>query len=114
MPSTLKNYTARSIGNTPTVVFTAPLNAQIVVIGMTVANRTASQILASVILNDGDETYLVGGPVNSVMGAKINVGSSLIAVGGEQKVVMEPGNELIVVSSLADSADVIVSIMEVF
>jgi hypothetical protein len=40
-------------------------------------------------------------------------GSSNILVGGEQKLVLEAGDFLSVTSSLANSADVIVSVLEI-
>jgi hypothetical protein len=80
---------------------------------MTVANRTASAIKVSVTLNDGAETYLVGGPTNATMGADIPVGGALVVVGGDQKVVMEAADLLKVESSAASSADVVVSVLEI-
>jgi hypothetical protein len=40
-------------------------------------------------------------------------GSSNVLVGGEQKLVLEAGDFLSVTSSLANSADVIVSVLEI-
>ena len=45
--------------------------------------------------------------------ATIDPGNSLITIGGEQKLVLEAGDFLSVTSSLANSADVIVSVLEI-
>jgi hypothetical protein len=113
MPNTFKNYTARSVGASLTTVHTAPALTQTTVIGMTIANRTASAVKAAVTLNDGADTYLVGGPTVSTMGADIPAGGALVVVGGDQKVVMEAGDLLKVASSAATSLDVIVSVLEI-
>jgi hypothetical protein len=48
-----------------------------------------------------------------VKDALIIPGSSNVLVGGEQKLVLETGDFLSVTSSLANSADVIVSVLEI-
>ena len=111
--NSFKNYTYRNVGASLTAVHTAPAATQTTVIGMTVANRTASPIKVAVTLNDGSETYLVGGPTVSTMGADIPAGGSLVVVGGDQKVVMEAGDLLKVESSAASSVDTIVSVLEI-
>jgi hypothetical protein len=113
MPNTFKSYTAREIGTSLTTVHTGPAATQTTVIGMTVCNRTASAIKVSVLLNDGNDTYLVGGPTVATMGADIPAGGSLVVVGGSQKLVMEAGDLLRVISSAATSADSVISVLEI-
>jgi len=48
-----------------------------------------------------------------VKGAVVPVGGALVPVGGDQKVVLETGDALKVVSSDATSADVIASVLEI-
>lgn len=112
MPSTFKNYTSRSIGNPLTTVHTGPAVTQTTVIGMTVTNRTAAAINVCVSINDGAETYIVGGPTVATMGADVPVGGALVVVGGDQKLVLEAGDLLKVESDTASSADVVVSVLE--
>jgi hypothetical protein len=45
--------------------------------------------------------------------APVPVGSSLVVVGGDQKVVLEPGDTVKVTSNTALSADAIVSVLEI-
>ena len=78
------------------------------IIGMSIANIHTSQIEVDVQLenNDGDNIYIV-------KDAPIPVGSSLVVVGGEQKVVMNASDVLKVTSNVASSADVALSILEI-
>ena len=75
---------------------------------MSIANIHTSQIEVDVQLenNDGDNIYIV-------KAAPIPVGSSLVVIGGDQKVVMEASDVLKVTSSAATSADVALSILEI-
>jgi hypothetical protein len=114
MANTFKNYTARSVGASLTTVHTAPGATQTTVIGMTVANRTASAIKVAVTLHDGTaDTYIVGGPTVGTMGADIPAGGSIVVVGGDQKLVMEAGDLLKVESSAASSVDTVISVLEI-
>ena len=56
--------------------------------------------------NDGDNIYLV-------KAAPIPVGSALVVVGGDQKVVMEASDVLKVTTNTASSGDVALSILEI-
>ena len=68
----------------------------------------SSQIEVDVQLekNNGDNVYLI-------KAAPVLVGSSLVVVGGEQKVVMNTSDVLKVTSNTASSADVALSILEI-
>jgi hypothetical protein len=48
-----------------------------------------------------------------LQGATISNGGALVPVGGDQKVVMEAGDYMQVQTSVANSADVIVSVLEI-
>jgi uncharacterized Zn ribbon protein len=56
--------------------------------------------------NDGDNVYII-------KDAPVPVGSSLVVVGGDQKVVMNASDVLKVTSSASTSADVTLSILEI-
>jgi len=75
---------------------------------MSIANIHTAQITIDVQLenNDGDNIYLI-------KAAPVPVGSSIIVVGGEQKVVMNASDVLKVTSNVASSADVALSILEI-
>jgi len=48
-----------------------------------------------------------------IKAAPVPVGSSIIIIGGEQKVVVEPGDIVKVTSNTAASADVALSLLEI-
>lgn len=109
MANTFKRYVSQSIGTTPTTVgsYTVGASTQTTLIGLTVANRTASVISVDVQHNDGtNDTYIV-------KAAPVPAGSSLVVVGGDQKVVMETNDSIKVTSDTATSADVVMSLLEI-
>ena len=109
MANTFKNQTLKAAGTTAQNAYAAGAGVQATVIGMTIANITASPISANVILNGGNITN----NVYLVKDATIAPGGALVPVGGDQKLVLEAGDYLQVNTSIASSADVIVSVLEV-
>lgn len=107
MPNTFKNYHAKNVGTSATTVFTGPSATQATVIGMTVANVTASNINVDVYITAGGVDYFI------VKGALVPVGGALVPIGGDQKVVIEPTDAVKVVSTAASSADVNLSVLEI-
>lgn len=109
MANTFKRKLSRSIGTSLTSVgsYTAPASTQVTVIGLTVANTTASQILVDATVNDGtNDTYLI-------KEAPVPSGGSMIIIGGDQKVVLETNDSIKVKSDTSSSADVVMSILEI-
>jgi len=107
MANLFKNKVIASIGTSPQG-YTVPSNATATVIGMTVANRTASTITVDIEVIDTSAAvtaYLV-------KAATIAAGGSFVAIGGDQKVVLETTDVLRVSSSALSSADVVISYME--
>jgi hypothetical protein len=77
------------------------------VIGFTVANKISSQILVDVVLDTGtSNTYIV-------KEAPIPSGGSIVLVGGDQKVVMEAADRILIKSDTVNSADVVMSVLEI-
>jgi hypothetical protein len=115
MANAFKSKTDKEIGTgTPgATIYTCPANTETTIIGLTIANRHSSQITVDVELDASTRTSGAQDKVFIVKAAPIPVGSSLIVVGGEQKVVMEPGDGLEVTSDTAASADAIASILEI-
>jgi hypothetical protein len=107
MANTFKNSITGSIGVTNTTVYTTPNLTSTTVIGMSVANVAASNINVSATLTSGSSTVYL------VRNATVPVGGSVVLVGGEQKLVLTANNYLSVSSSLASSADVVVSVLEI-
>ena len=82
-------------------------NTEVTVIGLDIANTSSSQVLVDATLNDGsNDTYLI-------KEAPIPSGGSLVVIGGDQKVVLEPTDSIKVKSDTASSVDVVMSILEI-
>ena len=113
MANTFLSETDASIGTSPATVFTCPSATQSTIIGLSVANRTSAQILVDVQLDASGRTSGAEDSVYLIKNAPVPVGSSLVVIGGEQKVVLEPGDAIVVTSNTASSADVHLSILEI-
>ena len=61
------------------------------------------------------DAYITRSAVNYylVRNATVPVGGSLVIVGGDQKVVMQPSDVLVVVNSAASSGDAFASLLEI-
>jgi len=108
MANAFKLITDTAVGTSPATVHTGASATETTIIGLTISNIVTSQIEVDVQIenNDGDNVYLI-------KAARIPVGSSLIVVGGEQKVVLNASDVLKVTSNTATSADVTLSILEI-
>ena len=109
MANTFTRKTSRNIGTGATQVgsYTVAAATQTTIIGLTVCNTSAAAVTCDVYHYDGANTTYI------VKGAPINVGGSLVAVGGDQKVVLITGDSIYVKSSAATSLDVVMSILEI-
>ena len=108
--NTFKRKFSTSIGTTATAVggYSVLLDVQTTAIGLALANVTASQVTVSVTLNTQ-----AGDTIHIIKDAPIPSGGALIAIGGDQKVVMEHNDQIKVVSDTASSVDAILSILEI-
>ena len=111
MANTFKNSISASIGITETTVYTATGSSAITstVIGVSVANRVQSNVLADVRMYDRSASK----NIVLVSGSLIPPGSNIVLVGGEQKVVLEDGDYLTLKSNTAGSIDIVVSVLEI-
>ena len=109
MANAFKNSITGSIGTTGVKVYETPTATSTTVIGVGVANVNSQNISVSVMVRDNSANKTV----YVVKDSLILPGSSNVLVGGEQKLVLEAGDFLSVTSSLANSADVIVSVLEI-
>ena len=104
MANAFKNYIAASV-TTQTSVYTTPSATQTTVIGLSLANTTAGVATADVQVTSGGTTIYI------IKGAPIPVGSSLVPIGGDQKLVLEAADVLKVTSDV--TVDVSVSVLEI-
>ena len=108
MATTFKNAAAAATGTYEVSVYTVP-SATTTVIGLTCANVTStSPVKVSIRVYDSSGTahFFI------VKNAEVFEGGSLVAVGGDQKLVLETGDIIKVQSDTASSIDTIVSVME--
>jgi hypothetical protein len=114
MANTFKRKTSRSIGalcqiggTTSTNGYVVPAATQTTVIGLSLCNISAAEITVDVTHFDNtNSTYLA-------KGVPIPVGGTLIIVGGDQKLVLETGDSVLVTPSAATSVDAVMSILEI-
>lgn len=109
MANTFYRKLSRNVGTSPATVgsYTVGGSTTTIVVGLTISNTTAAAVSATATLWDGTNNYYV------VSGAPIPGGGTLVAVGGEQKIVMQTGDQIRVTSDSASSLDVILSVMEI-
>ena len=104
MAQNFRRYTFNNVGTSAETVYTA--DSYDTVIGISVANVTASSIAVDVYINDGsNDIYLV-------KGAPIPSGSALQVIDGGARFVLQNNDALKVVSDTASSADVWVSAVD--
>ena len=107
MANLFKSYPVKDVGTSPSTVYTCPAATQTTLIGLSVANTSASPITADAYVTRSAVDYYL------VKDATVAVGGSLVIVGGDQKVVLEAADVLLVVTSAATSADVVCSLLEI-
>jgi len=109
MANTFLRKLSRNIGTSAVQIgsYTVGSATQTTIIGLDLSNTTVNTISVSAYHFDGTNiTYLI-------KNAPIPSGSSLIVVGGDQKVVLQTGDSIYVVSNTATSVDVVMSILEI-
>lgn len=111
MANTFYNKFSSGIGTSLTNVggYSVPADSSttVVVVGLSVANTTGTTVNVEVTLYDGSTDYYI------IKDAPVNAGSSLVVVGGDQKIVLEAGHSIRVNSSASSSVDAVMSIMEI-
>ena len=108
MANSFKVSAVAGVGTSPTNAYVCPASTSTTVIGLSLSNISASQITVSaeLAINGGDTARLV-------KDAPIPVGSSLVVVGGDQKVVLNASDAIKITSSAVSSVDVITSYLEI-
>ena len=107
MANLFKSYPVKDVGTSPSTVYTCPAATQTTLIGLSVANTSASPITADAYVTRSAVDYYL------VKGATVPVGGSLVIVGGDQKVVLQAADALYVVNSDLTSGDAFASLLEV-
>ena len=107
MANTFKNFLSKNIGTSAATIYTCPSATQTTLIGLSIANTSASPITTDVYITSGGVDYYL------IKSGVVPVGGSLVIVGGDQKVVLEASDVLKALTSAASSADGIASLLEI-
>lgn len=108
MANQFKNYFTQNIGDANTVIYTAPSGAQSTIIGITMCNISNQTVAGSIFVApySGTNTFMV-------KGCSMTIGSALVPVGGDQKLVLEGNDAIYVYSNTSNAIDAIVSVLEI-
>ena len=108
MANAFKTVTDTAVGTSPATIYTCPASTETTVIGMNVANILSTGITVDIqfVNDDGDNVYIV-------KDAPVPVGGALVAVGGDQKIVVNAADSITVTASQASAADVTLSVLEI-
>ena len=107
--ATFKRQLSQNVGTSLTKVgnYTVGAGVTTTIIGLVMSNVTGNTISVSATLDNGTvNTYIV-------KDATLVAGGSLIAVGGDRKIVLQTNDSIRVSSSAASSVDAILSVLEV-
>jgi len=107
MANTFKSNVSADIVTSGNTVYTCPSATQTTLIGMTLSNKSAGTVTANVYLTRSSVDYSI------ISNAPILTGSTLVPIGGDQKVVLEAADEIKVTTSANGSVDVIASLLEI-
>ncbi len=100
--------TLNRVTTTVTTLYTCPVNTEAIILSFNVANTSGIDITVGVKINDGSSTYAIV-PVDTIV--RNDTGMTLI--GEIQKIVLNSGDSLEVISNTTSSADAIVSVLEI-
>jgi hypothetical protein len=107
MANTFTSYANKSVGTSAASVLTVGASTQTTVIGLSCANIISSPVTVDAYFTRSAVDYYI------VKNATVPVGGTLVAVGGDQKLVLITGDVLKVVSSAASSIDVVASVLNI-
>lgn len=105
--NTFKSSPYKNVGTSAVAVYTCPASTQTTLIGLSMSNTTSSPITTSAYITRSAVNYYL------ISGATVPVGSSLVIVGGDQKVVLQAADVLYVINSVASSGDAFCSYLEI-
>jgi hypothetical protein len=107
MANLFQTKTTQNVGTTLSAIgsFTIPTGQTATVIGLTLANKANTGVLVSVAYGSNTANTFI------IKNAPIPAGSSLIPIGGDQKIVLNEGSTLNVAANTANQVDAVMSIL---
>jgi len=107
MANSFKSNVAANVVTSGNTVYTCPAATQTTIIGLTLSNKSASTVTANVYLTRSAVDYSI------ISNVSILTGSTLVPIGGEQKVVLLAADSIKVTTSANASLDCIASLLEI-
>jgi hypothetical protein len=107
MANAFRSNVAANIVTSGNTVYICPSSTQTTLIGLTLSNKSDGTVTANVALRRSAVNYSI------ISNAPILTGSTLVPIGGEQKVVLQPADELRVTATSNGAIDVIASFLEI-
>lgn len=107
MANTFTSYVQKDVGTSAATMVTVGGGTQTTLIGFSASNTTSSPITVDAYITRSAVDYYL------IKGATVPVGSSLVIVGGDQKVVLIASDALKIVSSSASSVDAVASVLNI-
>jgi len=109
MASLFTRRVSSNVGNANVVVgsYIVAANTSTTLIGLVFTNTYTNEIQGSALLRNATSSVFL------IKNAPIPTGSSLVVVGGEQKIVMITGDRIEVQSDTSASMDVVMSLLEI-
>ena len=107
MANSFKSNVAANIVTSGNTVYTCPSATQTTIIGLTLSNKSASTLTANVYLTRSAVNYSI------ISNVSILTGSTLVPIGGEQKVVLQAADSIKVTASANGSLDCVASLLEI-
>lgn len=108
MANLFKRFISANVGTTFEAVgaYEVPAANVATVIGLSISNTSNVGITVDAMLGNSTANVFI------VKNAPVPFGGTLVAIGGDQKVVMQVGDSIKIKSDIATSADVILSLLE--
>jgi len=115
MASTFRNQTQKNVGTGWTLINGYAVGSNVIasiIVGLAISNTTGATISANVGIFTGN--YAAGSSANVylIYNAPISSGGTLVPVGVDQKVVLASNNAIFVQTSANNSADAVMSVLE--
>lgn len=108
MASTLKNKIVKDVGKLPILAFETNQSTRAVVLGINLSNLLDNVVYCTITIHDN--TSVEGYYLKNIM---LPANSTLKALSGGEKLVLEPDNQLYFMADEDDSLDVVVSYAEI-
>jgi len=115
MASNFYIKTSKGVGSTWTLVGGYTVGSSVlssVVLGVSLSNTTGSTISANVGVFTGNYAAGTASNISLLTNAPISSGGALVAVGVDQKVVLQANYSIYVQSGTSSSLDVVMSVLE--